>query len=250
MRVSFCGFYHIQGGESISRKAQRSIFAKLSALQIVTYVFGVDEPRRGVVIEFNRRIRIAVMIESLRRYWIALLVLVLVGLHASIIAVIRMQATQAKVLASCEIDLGTFNVMQPSESGLVQLRIHAVVPSAHRIQSRAVFDQRQWELRQNVEETLRQLDPKLLQDPYLDHAKQLVLDVLVQTIGKEYIDRVLITEMTPQTGRVLVFAKAEPRRYDHQADKHGDHEEGHEESGDAHGGDSHGKASHGKSGGH
>ncbi|MFO0921885.1 MAG: hypothetical protein U0905_05280 [Pirellulales bacterium] len=190
------------------------------------------------------------MIESLRRYWIALLVLVLVGLHASIIAVIRMQATQAKVLASCEIDLGTFNVMQPSESGLVQLRIHAVVPSAHRIQSRAVFDQRQWELRQNVEETLRQLDPKLLQDPYLDHAKQLVLDVLVQTIGKEYIDRVLITEMTPQTGRVLVFAKAEPRRYDHQADKHGDHEEGHEESGDAHGGDSHGKASHGKSGGH
>ncbi len=39
----------------------------------------------------------ALMIDTIRRYWIALLVLVLVGLHASIIAVIRMQAVQAKV---------------------------------------------------------------------------------------------------------------------------------------------------------
>ncbi len=177
----------------------------------------------------------ALMIDTIRRYWIALLVLVLVGLHASIIAVIRMQAVQAKVSATCEVDLGAFTVMQPHESGTVQFRIHAVVPAAHRIQSRAVFEQRQWELRQNVEETLRQLDSSLLQDPYLDSTKALVLDVIIQTIGKEFVDRVLVTEMVPQSGRVLVFKKAEPRRYDHakEHDAHGEeHAEGH---GDEHG---------------
>ena len=184
-------------------------------------------------------IGLTVMIETLRRYWIALLVLVLVGLHASIIAVIRMQATQAKVTASCEVDLGSFTVMQPGESGFVQLHVHAVVPAAHRIQARSAFEQRQWELRQNVEETLRQLDPALLQDPYLDAAKSLVTDVLVQTVGKELVDRVLITEMAPQTGRVLVFTKVAPRRYDHHEEKGGDHGheegEGHGESEEAHG---------------
>jgi hypothetical protein len=168
------------------------------------------------------------MIATIRRYWIALLVLVLVGLHASIIGVIRMQALSVKTNLSCEVDLGAYQVVQ-SPNGAIQLRIHAVVPAAHRLQSRAVFEQRQFEVRQNIEESLRQLDPKLLQNPYLDDMKQQVMDVLVQTLGEAYVDRVLVTELAPQPGVALVFTKAPKRRYDasHAKDGHGEHGDEH-----------------------
>ncbi len=196
------------------------------------------------------------MIDTLRRYWIGLLVLVLVGLHATIIGVIRFQAVNAKVSATCEVDLGSFQVMQPTQNASVQLRVHAVVPAAHRLQARAVFEAQQWEIRQTVEECLRQMDPALLQNPYLDDVKSQVYDVLVQTIGEEHVDRVLVTEMTPSPGTVLVFTKAPPRKPAKK--KHGEHDsEGHEgdhgsdghgaEHGDSHD-DSHGGDSHG--GGH
>ena len=142
------------------------------------------------------------MIATLRRYWIALLVLVLVGLHASIIGVIRMQAMNVKTNLSCEVDLGAFQVVQ-SQNGAVQLRVHAVVPAAHRLQARAAFEQRQFEVRQNIEESLRQLDAKLLQNPYLDDVKLQLMDVLVQTLGEEYVDRILVTELAPQPGTSL-----------------------------------------------
>lgn len=195
------------------------------------------------------------MIDTLRRYWIGLLVLVLVGLHASIIGVIRLQAVSAKVTATCEVDLGSFAVMQAAQNASVQLRVHAVVPAAHRLQARSVFEARQWEIRQAVEECIRQMDPLFLQNPYLDDVKAQIYDVLVQSIGEEYIDRVLVTEMMPSPGTVLVFTKAPPRKpakkahgEDHGHDEHGGHDDhGHSEE-EGHGdpnASSHGESSHG-----
>lgn len=169
------------------------------------------------------------MIETLRRYWIALLVLVLVGLHASIIAVIRMQASQARVNVSCEIDLGDFTVYQ-GDQGRVDLKVHAIIPQAIRLQSKAVFETRQFEIHQNIEETLRQLDPTLLKNPYMDDVKEVVMDVLIQTIGAEYVEKVLISNLKPNQGPTLVFTKAPRRRYDKP--KHQEHG-GHGEHGEA-----------------
>ena len=69
------------------------------------------------------------MLETIRRYWIGVLVIVLVGLHASIVGVIRHQASLAKIDASCEVDLGQFLAFQRGKKSPLEMRLHAIVRS-------------------------------------------------------------------------------------------------------------------------
>ena len=135
------------------------------------------------------------MLETIRRYWIGLLVVVLVGLHASIVGVIRHQASMAKVDASCEVDLGQYLAFQIGKKAPLQMRIHAIVPLNHRMKSRQLIELNKAQIRQAVEEYLRQLDSKVLIDPYLADLKSQLLDVLIQTIGDSSIDDLVVTEV-------------------------------------------------------
>jgi hypothetical protein len=148
------------------------------------------------------------MIATLGRYWIALLVILLVGLHATIMAVVRYQAIQAQQKLSCEVDLGTYQVGRKAcEEGIVQLRLHAVVPHEYRVQGQQTFEAHRWELRQSIEELLRQTEPSLLEDASLSDLKKQVLDVLVQSVGESLVSQVLITELAATQGKVLVFTR-------------------------------------------
>ena len=135
------------------------------------------------------------MLETIRRYWIGLLVVVLVGLHASIVGVIRYQASMAKVDASCEVDLGQFLAFQIGKKTPLQMRFHAIVPPNHRMKSRQLIELNKAQIRQSLEEYLRQLDSKVLSDPYLTDLKSQLMDVLVQTIGDSSIDDLVVTEV-------------------------------------------------------
>jgi len=135
------------------------------------------------------------VLETIRRYWIGLLVVVLVGLHASIVGVIRYQASMAKVDASCEVDLGQFLAFQIGKKTPLQMRLHAIVPLNHRMKSRQLIDLNKAQIRQALEEYLRQLDSKVLTDPYLADLKSQLMDVLVQTIGDSSIDDLVVTEV-------------------------------------------------------
>lgn len=135
------------------------------------------------------------MLETIRRYWIGALVIVLVGIHASIVGVIRHQASLAKVDASCEVDLGHYLGFQLGKKNPLQMRLHAVVPMNHRMKSRQLIELNKAQIRQSLEEHLRQLDSKLLIDPYLADLKSQLMDVLVQTIGQSSIDDLVVTEV-------------------------------------------------------
>ena len=135
------------------------------------------------------------MLETIRKYWIGLLVIVLVGLHASIVGVIRHQASLAKVDASCEVDLGQYLAFQIGKKAPLQMRLHAIVPLNHRMKSRQLIDLNKAQIRQSLEEYLRQLDSKVLIDPYLADLKSQLLEVLVQTIGDSSIDDLVVTEV-------------------------------------------------------
>ena len=142
------------------------------------------------------------MLETIRRYWIGLLVVVLVGLHASIVGVIRHQASMAKVDASCEVDLGQYLAFQIGKKAPLQMRLHAIVPLNHRMKSRQLIELNKAQIRQAVEEYLRQLDSKVLIDPYLADLKSQLLDVLIQTIGDSSIDDLVVTEVRESTESV------------------------------------------------
>ncbi len=215
------------------------------------------------------------MIDTLRRYWIGLLVLVMIGLHAGIVGMIRIQANQAKESLSCEVDLGSFYVGREADLGVVHLRIHALVPINHRLQSRQLIDLNLQQVRQAVEEYCRQADPGLLLDPLLTDLKENLMDSLVRTVGETAIDDVVITDLRPDknqsslafttsngtiksAGKMVATRKArdQERRAAHEAAHadaggHGDaHGGGH---GDAHGGghgDAHGGGHGAAKGGH
>lgn len=146
------------------------------------------------------------MLETIRRYWIGVLVIVLVGIHASIVGVIRHQASLAKVDASCEVDLGQYLGFQLGKKTPLQMRLHAIVPLNHRMKSRQLIELNKAQIRQSLEEHLRQLDSKLLIDPYLADLKSQLMEVLIQTIGQSSIDDLVVTEVRePRDEASLTF---------------------------------------------
>lgn len=199
------------------------------------------------------------MIDTIRRYWIGLLVLVMIGLHAGIVGMIRMQASQAKESLSCEVDLGSFYVSQGPDEGVVHLRIHALVPVNHRLQSRQLIELNQFQVRQAAEEYCRQADPALLSDPLLTDFKSNLMDTLVQSVGETAAEDVVITEMHTtkefgslafhastgdhKTAKRMVItrqAKDQQRKVEHEASHAAD------VKADAHGSGGHGADAHGK----
>jgi len=154
------------------------------------------------------------MLETIRKYWIGLLVLVLVGLHASIVGVIRHQASLAKIDASCEVDLGSYLAYQLEQKSPLQMRLYAIVPINHRMKSRQLIELNQAQIRQALEEYLRQLDSKLLIDPYLSDLKASLMEVMIQTIGNSSIEDLVITELRQSTDAVsLEFVSKGPSNH-------------------------------------
>lgn len=135
------------------------------------------------------------MLETIRKYWIAGLVLVMVGLHASIVGLIRHQASLAKVDISCEVDLGTYLAYPNENNTPVSMRLHAIVPLNHRVKSRQLIELNQAQIRQSIEEHIRQVDHRVLRDPYLSDLRTQLLEVLVQTIGSTSVEDLAITEL-------------------------------------------------------
>jgi hypothetical protein len=153
------------------------------------------------------------MLETLRKYWIALLVLVLVGLHASIVGLIRHQASLAKIDASCEVDLGEYLAYQLDKNAPLQMRLHAIVPLNHRMKSRQLIELNQAQIRQSLEEYLRQLDSKCLVDPYLADLKSNLMEVMIQTIGDSSIDDLVITQVRQSTEAVSLAFMAQGKAH-------------------------------------
>ncbi|MCU0718914.1 MAG: hypothetical protein MUC83_04365 [Pirellula sp.] len=135
------------------------------------------------------------MLETIRKYWIGGLVLVMVGLHASIVGLIRHQASLAKVDISCEVDLGEYLAYPNENNTPVSMRLHAIVPLNHRVKSRQLIELNQAQIRQAIEEHIRQVDHRVLRDPYLSDLRTQLLDVLVQTIGSTSVEDLAITEL-------------------------------------------------------
>jgi uncharacterized membrane protein YgcG len=229
------------------------------------------------------------MIDQLKRYWIALLVVALVLLHGAIVAMIRLEATAAKQNASCEVDLGTYVVHGSDTVGPLQLRVHSLSPVNHRMQARRLIELNQYQIRQAIEEYLRQTPSEMLQDPVLSDLKLQLLDIMIQTVGKSSVEEILVTEFRPvderlqwsfgspshhNSPRVVITrreefeaaeAEAEAKIAEQAAQSDSGHGGGHggghgEDTNDAHGGssghggahaeDGHGDSGHGDSGGH
>lgn len=132
--------------------------------------------------------------QTLRQYWIAGLVILLVLIHAVIIGYVRSEARQVKVAASQEIPLGVFYVQSADKHWLHQLRIHVLVKREIRLAAKANIEMNRWMIHQKVEEKLRQLDPALLADAVLLEIKSQIKTVVDEALAEELIEQVVIND--------------------------------------------------------
>lgn len=184
--------------------------------------------------------------------------LVMVGLHASIVGLIRHQASLAKVDISCEVDLGSYLAYPNENNTPVSMRLHAIVPLNHRVKSRQLIELNQAQIRQSIEEHIRQVDHRVLRDPYLSDLRTQLLDVLVQTIGSTSVEDLAITELQktspdfalsftnashPKRPKLVATLRSETEAG--SVDEHGHSNAEHDSHGhDEHGDDGHGSDDH------
>ncbi|MFN6163767.1 MAG: hypothetical protein ACK6DC_22490 [Planctomycetota bacterium] len=158
------------------------------------------------------------MLETIRRYWIGFLVFALVLMHASIVGIIRYQASQAKKEMSCEVLLGDFIAYRTKDDPPIEMTLHAMVPQKQRMKSRQLIELNEAQVRQALEEHLRQFDGRHLADPYLTDLRSQLLDILSQMLGATSVEDVLITRIRPlgNSRSALEFVthvpRPEPRR--------------------------------------
>ncbi len=130
----------------------------------------------------------------IKRYWIAGLVIALVGLHAAIIGYVRSEATRIKISASSEIPVGVYYVQSADRQWMSQLRVHVLVPPAKRLAARATIERHRWLIHEAIEERLHQLSPELLQDTVLLEVKGQIKLALEEALQEPIIERVLVND--------------------------------------------------------
>ena len=135
-----------------------------------------------------------VLMHFIKRYWVAGLVLALVGLHAAIIGHVRSEATRIQITTSSEIPVGVYYVQSPDKLWMSQLRIHVLVPPAKRLAAKATIERHRWLVHEAIEERLHQLAPELLQDAVLLEVKEQIKLALEEALQEEIIERVLVND--------------------------------------------------------
>ncbi len=130
----------------------------------------------------------------IKRYWIAGLVMTLVVIHAIIIGYVRSEATRIKITASNEIPVGLFYVQSEDKQWMSQLRVHVLVPPEKRLAAKATIEHHRWLIHEAIEETLRQLSPKLLQDAVLLEIKDQIKLTIDEALQEELVERVVVND--------------------------------------------------------
>lgn len=132
--------------------------------------------------------------QFIKRYWIAGLVLALVGLHAIIIGHVRSEATRIKITTSSEIPVGVYYVQSPDRQWMSQLRVHVLVPPVKRLAAKATIERNRWLIHEAIEERLHQLSPDLLKDTVLLEVKGQIKLALEEALQEQIIERVLVND--------------------------------------------------------
>lgn len=134
-------------------------------------------------------------VKTVRRYWIAGLVLLMVALHAVIIGYIRSQVAMLESARSTAITVGVFR-FQPlrNPSQVYSFKLHAVLDPDRRIRGVEWIEQMRLEIIESSEQLLRQVDEEWLADPTQKELRAELLEVIQRHTNEPLVQRVLITD--------------------------------------------------------
>lgn len=131
----------------------------------------------------------------LRRYWVAGLILMMVGLHAAIIGYVRSQVARLKSVQSTAVTIGSLRFQPLRDPDTVYcFQMHAVLDPTRRNRGEERLDQLRLEIVESAEELLRQSDPDWLVSPGHPEIKARLLEVVLKHINEPLVQRILVTD--------------------------------------------------------
>ena len=130
----------------------------------------------------------------IKRYWAAVLILMMVAVHAAVIGYLRSRVAQVGTVASTSVELGSFCFQPVGQlSKVYQFNLHAVVDPSRRHHAIERLTQVKMEIHESAEQMLRQVDKEWLKDPTQAQIRRRLSDKVQEHLGEPLVQRVLIT---------------------------------------------------------
>jgi len=135
------------------------------------------------------------IVNFIRRYWAAGLILIIVVIHAAIIGYVRTRVARLAKAHSDTVEVGQFRFQNTSNLGTIyQFRLHAVVEPARRIETQELLTKKRYEVQEASEQLLRQVNLQWLADPVHAEVRERLLEIISQQLHEPLVKRVLITD--------------------------------------------------------
>jgi len=150
--------------------------------------------KRGKFSHFPVNPKITI-VNLLRRYWAAGLILMIVVVHAAIIGYVRTRVAKLAKAHSDTVEVGAFRFQNTADlSKVYQFRLHAVVEPARRLETQDLLTKKRFEVQEAAEQLLRQANIQWLADPVQTDIRDRLLEIISQQLHEPLVKRVLITD--------------------------------------------------------
>jgi hypothetical protein len=135
------------------------------------------------------------LVNLVRRYWGAALILMMVAVHAAAIGYVRSRVARLTSVDSTAVEIGSFR-FQPigDRSTVYHFQLHAVVDPSKRRRGVEQLHQMRMEIREASEQWLRQIDPAWLGDPAQVRIRERLMDIVLTHLDEPLVQRMLITD--------------------------------------------------------
>lgn len=135
------------------------------------------------------------IVNLIKRYWAAGLIIVVVVAHASIIGYVRSRVARLSRARSSALEIGTFRFQNIKDSDTVyQFRLYAIADPSRRYQAEESIKQLRIEIIESAEQLLRQVEPEWLDDPSQAQLRDRLMSVVGKHLNEPLVQRVVITD--------------------------------------------------------
>ncbi|MCH1438354.1 MAG: hypothetical protein L7W43_01770 [Rubripirellula sp.] len=131
----------------------------------------------------------------IRRYWGACLIVLMVVVHAALIGYMRSRVSRLTHLNTMVVEMGSYRFQPVNDLTKVYLfKLHAVVDPTKQRRGEERLQMMRMQIRETAEQTLRQVDPRWLEDPTQNQIRDRLMQIVHEHLEEPLVQRMLITD--------------------------------------------------------
>lgn len=130
-----------------------------------------------------------------RRYWGACLIVLMVVVHAAVIGYVRSRVSRLSSLDTTVVEMGSYRIQPVNNlSKVYHFKLHAVVDPTKLRRGKERLHLMRMQIRETAEQTLRQVDERLLEDPTQSQIRDRLMKIVHKHLEEPLVQRMLITD--------------------------------------------------------